>query len=101
MQLRNHPLMSFEGKPNWPPPWFGSADSTKTLSGESGILKHVVKDVTVEKRCFLMIEHGGEGYVGALKFDDPAFCTHISTLFEQYIGRSIREIGDMDLSYTL
>jgi hypothetical protein len=93
--------MSFEGKPNWPPPWFGSTDSTKMLSGEIGVLKHVVKDVSVEKRCFLMIEHDGESYVGALKFDDPAFCVLVSRLFERYIGHTIKEIGDLDSLYTL
>lgn len=101
MQLRYHPLMSFEGKPNWPPPWLGSSDSTKTLSGEIGVLKHVVKDIITENRCFLMIEYDDVGYVGVLKFNDAAFCAHISTLFEQYIGYTIQQIGDLDLSYTL
>ena len=100
MQLRVHPLMSFEGKPNWPPLWVGSTDST-TITGEIGVLKHVISDVTSDKRCFLMIEHDGKGYVGILKFNDVAFCSLVCKLFDRYIGRSIKEIGDLDTSLTL
>ena len=100
VQLRDHPLMRFEGKPNWPPLWVGSTDST-TISGEIGRLEHVVSDVTSDKKCFLMIEHNGKGYVGTLKFDDVAFCFLVCKLFKRYIGYSIKEIGDLDTSSTL
>ena len=100
MQLRDHPLMSFGGKPNWPPLWVASTDST-TLAGEIGILKHVISDITSDHRCFLMMEHDGKGYVGILKFHDAAFCSLVCALFNRYIGRSIKEIGDLDTSSTL
>ncbi|HKY09204.1 MAG TPA: hypothetical protein VJQ55_13215 [Candidatus Binatia bacterium] len=100
MKLRDHPLMAFEGKRNWPPVWVNSTDSS-TITGEVGVLKHVVADVTNNKRCFLMIEHEGKGYVGTLKFNDVTFCFLVSKLFNRYIGRTIKEIGDLDTSSTL
>jgi hypothetical protein len=100
MQLRDHPLMVFEGKPNWPPLWIASTDAA-TLAGEIGVLKDVISDITSQRRCFLMIEHDGKNYVGTLKFDDAAFCSLISRLFNRYVGRTIREIGDLDTSSTL
>ncbi len=100
MQLRDHPPMSFNGKPNWPPLWVGSTDST-TIAGEIGVLKHVVSDVTSDKRCFLMMEHEGKGYVGILKFNDVAFCSLVCGLLNRYTGHSIKEIGDLDTLSTL
>jgi hypothetical protein len=100
MPLRNYPLMSFDGKPNWPPLWIGSTDST-TMAGEIGVLKHVVSDITSDKRFFLMMEHEGKGYVGILKFNDVAFCSLVCGLLNRHIGRSIKEIGDLDTSFTL
>ena len=100
MQLRDHPLMNFDGRPNWPPLWIASTDST-TIAGEIGVLKHVVSDITNDKRCFLMIEHDSKGYVGILKFNDAAFCFLVCKLFNRYTGRSIKKIGDLDTSSTL
>ena len=99
MQFRDHPLMSFDGKSNWPPLWVHSTDST-TVAGEIGVLKHVVPDITNDKRCFLMIEHEGKGYVGILKFNNVAFCSLVGKLFNNYIGSSIKEIGDLDTAFT-
>jgi hypothetical protein len=36
-----------------------------------------------------------------MHFDDPGFCCAIFTLLNSNIGRSIRDIGDIDLSHTL
>jgi hypothetical protein len=45
----------------------------------------------------LIIEQKGRGYVGLLKFDDPRVCTRIATIIGQHTGRSIPDIGDIDL----
>ena len=99
MILRDHPLMTSEHKRIWPPCWIGSPDSTRTLRGELGILKLVIKDVTTDRRCFLFIEHRGQGYFGTLKFDDPGFCDFFSRALELHTGKLIKEIGELDLSY--
>jgi hypothetical protein len=60
-------------------------------------MSHVVPQTT----CYLSMEFDGERYMGALLFDDAAFCWEVFVLLRQHLGRSIKEIGDFDLSYTL
>lgn len=96
MQLRNHPLMVFEGKPNWPPTWL-ARDSSDTLTGEIGVLKFVIRDSTSDTRCFLRIECDGRGYIGSLRFDQAEFCSRICELLHDHIGRLIKDIGDLDV----
>ena len=39
--------------------------------------------------------------MGFMGFDDPSFCSDIYRLLKSNVGLSIKEIGDLDLSYTL
>ena len=96
--LRSHPLMSYRGIPNWPP----SGTSTclkekKTLKGEVGILKHVIREDQLPTKCFLVIEYGNEAYMGCVIFDDATFCEQIHDLLQHHHGRSMKEIGDLSL----
>jgi hypothetical protein len=50
---------------------------------------------------FLTIQYEGNRYVGSMAFDDERFCYEIYTLLKSKLGVSIKEIGDIDLSYTL
>jgi hypothetical protein len=52
-------------------------------------------------RLFLLIRHEGFRYMGSMAFDDPAFCYEIYRLLQSNVGRPIKDIGDLDLSYTL
>jgi hypothetical protein len=103
VQLRHHPLMSYRGVPNWPPVWtIGYATVIKTVKGEEvGILKHVIRHDAPRNRCFLIIEHEGERYIGTLLFDDATFCQQICRFLDHYIGCSIREIGSLEVTFTL
>jgi hypothetical protein len=47
------------------------------------------------------MEFEGERYMGALLFDDVAFCWQIYDFLRQHLGQSIKEIGDMDVGFTL
>jgi hypothetical protein len=49
----------------------------------------------------LVIDYEGETYVGALIFESHAFCQQVTDLLWSQMNRSIKEIGDLDLSYTL
>jgi hypothetical protein len=67
-----------------------------------GTLKYVAASHGTAKHCHLVIEHDSEYYIGALMFDDAKFCWMVSTALQyHHIGRSIKEIGDLDFSYTL
>jgi hypothetical protein len=100
--LRDHPLMQYRGARNWPPVWTqAGTNGKKTATGEVGRLKQVNGDSRSNKRCFLVTEHEGERYIGALLFDDAIFCWLISRVLKSHIGWSVKELGDLDLSFTL
>jgi hypothetical protein len=101
MLLRDHPLMTYKGVLSWPPNWLwrGGYDTTHP-KGEVGILKSVTSSaIEPNYRCFLLMEHCGAEYVGALLLSDPAFWREIYRVLIQSRGKTIREIGDIDLSY--
>jgi hypothetical protein len=94
--------MTYRGLCNWPPVWtHGNATEIKTVTGEVGLLKHVVRHIETPRRCFLIIDYKGEVYSGCLLFDDASFCRHIEALLQDFLGYSVKEIGDLDLGHTL
>ena len=95
--------MNYRGVPNWPPVWTNGKQPSgvKKIEGEIGILKFVMAHDRMPNRLFMFIEHEGERYTGCLLFNDRSFCRQIETILETEIGASIREIGDLDLTYTL
>ena len=102
MKLRDHPLLSYKGARNWPPIWlWGGGDRYVHATGEVGVLKDVMfSSIEPYEKCFLIMEHEGRKYLGTLLVEDPVFCREIYTLLIEQRGKSIQEIGDLDLSYT-
>jgi hypothetical protein len=99
--MREHPLMSYGEIPNWPPPWSLPTEAGKiTANGEIGVLKHLMYYGNSTK-ILLVINHENQSFVGTLLFSDSRFCDHVATLLKTHIGRSIKEIGDLDLSPTI
>jgi len=102
VKLRDHPLLSYRGIASWPPVWINIRDfEAKKLTGEIGVLTHALLHDDVPTKCFLAIEFERVQYMGSVIFEDPAFCRQIHALLQPHIGRSIKEIGSLDLSYTL
>jgi hypothetical protein len=108
MLLRDHPLMSRHGVPNWPPVWTWvngtevDGPENKFPRGEIGILRWVgLSALQPPDRCYLYIDHEQSSYLGCLLFDDRAFCRYVAKLLESYCNRPIAEIGSLDLSHTL
>jgi hypothetical protein len=102
LQLRDHPQMKYRGLRNWPPVWTQTGTGgNRNATGELGILRQVNGDSRSKRRCFLVIEHEGERYIGALLFDDHVFCWLISKVLRSHLGWSIKDVGDLDLSFTL
>ena len=66
--LRDHTLIC-----NWPPVWnnFTGSHLTEGVRREVGVLKEIRFNGVVPNQCFLLIEHEGEFYMGALIFSDP------------------------------
>ena len=99
MKLQYHSLMSYRGISNWPPVWVGrDAKQSQQISGEIGILKHVIRSkVKPLDRLYLTMEHEGEEYLGALLFDDEFTCRRTYKLLLRLRGKFIYEIGEIDV----
>jgi hypothetical protein len=103
VQLRDHPAMTRKsGFSSWPPAWINNYqdDTISRLAGEIGTLERVLRS-QVKNQLFIVIRHRGFLYTGSLHLDDLSFCYALSNVLNDNIARSLKEIGDIDLSYTL
>jgi len=102
MLLRDHPLMSYKGVASWPPTWtWIEGRENEKPKGEIGTLAEVkLSVIDPPNRCYLVIQHEGSTYMGCLLINDLPFCAQIALLLQNHCGDSIREIGEIDLSYT-
>jgi len=50
---------------------------------------------------FLTARISGEHYMTCLAFTDREFCRRLHVFLQAHIGKSIKEIGDLDLPRTL
>ena len=102
MKLRNHPLLTYHGLHSWPPIWvpIKPAYGTTTLKGEIGTLTHTISNA-LAKKCYLRMVYENAAYMGCLLCSDVAFCSQVSAVLEDNRGRTIKEIGDLDFSFTM
>ena len=90
------------GIQTWPPRWAPThRDKDDKPLGEVGILEDVTKSQLSDTKLFLFMQHRGLQYMGSMNFDDFTFSSQIFTLLNANIGRSIKEIGDLDVSHLL
>jgi hypothetical protein len=103
VQLRDHPLMIRKsGYLSWPPVWTTThPDWDDKSTGEVGTLEDVMMSNLSDNKIFMFMQYQGSRYMGFLAFDDSTFCRQIYDLLKSKAGLSIKEIGDIDLSYTL
>jgi hypothetical protein len=102
LALRDHPQMRYFGIKSWPPVWVNThVAPTKKISGEIGCLIGTVFYPDMPRRLFLKMELDAERYMGCLVMSDAGFCRQLDGILKSNVGRSIKEIGDLDLSHTL
>lgn len=90
------------GYPSWPPVWTTTHhDRNNKPFGEVGLLEDVLMSNLINNKVFMFTQYQSSRYMGFMAFDDPTFCSQICTLLKANIGRSIKEIGDLDLSHML
>jgi len=98
MELRKHACMSHGWVLLWPPVWkwvFGE-NNTHPI-GEIGVLESIQRSNVDPNACYLTMSHAGASYVGYLHFDRDGFCQLLCELLPRYYGRSIQEIGAIDI----
>ena len=94
--------MRYGGISSWPPVWTQTSRSgTKTVRGEVGVLRYIHYINGGSTKCFLVIEHENQDFVGTLLIDHAGFCAQLARLLQLHVGRPIAEIGNIDLSSTL
>jgi hypothetical protein len=93
--------MSHRGVRNWPPKWTTPREERDRPNGEVGTLELTITHELFPHRLYLVMQFEGWRYMASVTFDDQAFCEQINALLEQHIGRSIKDIGDLDVSHTL
>ena len=96
MELRNHQLMAFHGVRNWPAIW-RTALGTPAPTGEIGTLDHVQFSTIDPGTCIITMFHDGYYYVGRLSFDNNEFSRQICELLKANFGRSLVDIGSIDI----
>ena len=103
MWLRDHPLMTYHGVPNWPPTWIWVEGlENKSPKGEVGILIWAsLTGIQPPDRCYLLMQHEDSSYMGCLLFENDKFCRYIAEFLESYSRHPIAEIGGLDVSYAL
>ena len=112
MELRDHPLLTYRGIRSWPPVWTQiRGDDAARPRGEVGTLKEIHFSIDPPgqasgapggyNRIYLFIEHDAKSYLGCLMMEDRAFCQQLAALLQSQCGRTIVEIGGLDLGATL
>jgi hypothetical protein len=87
---------------NWPPNWMTTHhDNNDQPKGEIGTLQQVLMNELFNYRIFLFVDYQGRRYMGSMAFEDEGFCAEIYGVLKSRVGYSIKQIGDLDLSYTL
>ncbi|HEY1269782.1 MAG TPA: hypothetical protein VGH16_21160 [Candidatus Binatia bacterium] len=97
--------MSYRDIPNWPPHWRPRGGAVEQIDGELGVLTQVVVagEIPNEQpaQIYLFMQCDGRSYVSVLLFSDAVFCREVGELMKRYCGRTLEEIGGLDLSRLL
>ena len=102
MKLREHPLMTRKsGFVNWPKQLMSTSWTGTKFIGEVGVLEDASMHTLIANKIFITASDRAERYMAVLAFDDEAFAQQLYQILLGSLGRSIKEIGDMDLGHLL
>ena len=102
LKFREHPALIRSGLMLWPPHWSNTYQPKEVWpQDEIGTLERVWMDEVLDTCVFLHMRDDVFRYVGALSFTDQASCMIVFTFLKSVVGRSIAEIGDLDISHLL
>lgn len=49
----------------------------------------------------MRMEHEGIRYMGSLVVDDPKLCEQLYQYLQKHLGRTIKDIGDLEIDFLL
>ena len=103
MKFRDHPVLERKsGMMLWPPLWSNIYQGKENWPrGEIGTLEVVWMHELLDKCVFLYVRQDVFGYTGSMYFDDPGSCMMIYNFLKSVVGRSISDIGDLDVAHLL
>ena len=86
----------------WPPDWSNAYQAKERWPhDEIGMVENVSMHELLDRCIFLHVKHDVFYYVGSMYFDDRASSMMVYTFLKSVVGRSIAEIGDLDVSHLL
>jgi hypothetical protein len=92
MQIRN---LKWRGLSMWPPEWTIMDQGL----GEAGILAEVhLREDLNPKLISVVATHLGDVRKGIMVLEDPAHLEAVYGKLKQHVGRSLTEIGDLEIS---
>jgi len=95
--LRNHPQL----RDQWPTePGGAFRPGYRSPEGGIDILEQVLYYAPVanaKANVALLTKYEGQQFTRDLLFDDPAFASRFVSWLRQHIGRTIHEIGELDI----
>ena len=96
MQLRTHPCLFRGGVYIWPPLWSRISGKADIPVGEVGILEVAYLSAVTDTKCFLLIQHEGNRFLGTLEFSDAGCCKKICEFLHRHCGQQLQLIADLD-----
>jgi len=99
MKLRDHPALRILSTRSWPPVWVRTRPDK--VYGEVGNFAGTAVTEAIPTAIFLKMEFEQKQYMGFLSVNDAVLCRQLNKLLNQYVGRSIEQIGDLDVSVFL
>ena len=99
MKLRDHPALRILSVRSWPPVWVHTR--TDKVYGEVGKFAGTAATDAIPTAIFLKMEFEQKQYMGFLNVNDVVLCRQLDSLLNQHLGRSMEEIGDLDVSFLL
>ncbi len=92
MQIRT---LKWKGLSMWPPEWTIMDQGL----GEAGVLEEVHLRNDLNPRLISVVaRHWGEARKGIMVLEDPALLEAVYGKLKQHVGRSLTEIGDLEIS---
>ena len=98
MELRDHSILKVTDGINWWPPFW--TNDQKRVRGELGTLVKAEFRPYLPTLILMWIRHEGEDFIGA-HVRNEVLCRQLHALIAQNIGRTIKQIGDLDVGFLL